>query len=84
MKSEGGDVKDFVEYIAKQLVDQPEQVIVREESQDDGKVLVTLTVARPDIGRIVGKRGRTAFALRILTSAIGRKTGRKVVLEVVG
>ncbi len=74
-------MKDFVEFIAKQLVDQPEQVGIEEEVKDD-KLILKLKVAQPDIGKIIGKKGRTAFALRTLVAAVGKKAGKKVSLEV--
>jgi len=75
-------MKEFIDYIAKQLVDQPDQVIVEEEIRDD-KLILKLKVAQPDIGKIIGKKGRTAFALRTLVAAVGKKSGKKVQLEVI-
>lgn len=74
-------MKEFIEYITRQLVDQPDQVIVEEETQDD-KLVLKVKVAQPDIGKIIGKKGRTAFALRTLVAAVGKKAGKKVALEV--
>ena len=74
-------MKEFIEYIAKHLVDQPESVVVEEETQDD-KLILKLKVAQPDIGKVIGKKGRTAFALRTLVAAVGKKAGKKVLLEV--
>ena len=74
-------MKEFIEYLAKQLVDQPENVVIEEETQGD-KLLLKLKVAQPDIGKIIGKKGRTAFALRTLVAAVGKKAGKKVMLEV--
>ena len=74
-------MKEFVEYIAKQLVDQPDSVVVTEEVQND-KLVLKVKVAQPDIGKIIGKKGRTAFALRTIASAVGKKHGKKVRLEV--
>ena len=74
-------MKEFIEYLAKQLVDQPESVVIEEETKDDALV-IKVKVAQPDIGKIIGKKGRTAFALRTLASAVGRKNGKKVLLEV--
>ncbi|HTK80659.1 MAG TPA: KH domain-containing protein [Bacteroidota bacterium] len=74
-------MKEFIEYLAKQLVDQPENVVVEEETQGD-KLVMKLKVAQPDIGKIIGKKGRTAFALRTLVAAVGKKAGKKVALEV--
>jgi len=75
-------MKEFVEYIARQLVDQPDSVVIEEESKNE-KLIIKLKVAPPDIGKVIGKRGRTAFALRTLTAAVGKKLGKKVSLEVV-
>jgi len=74
-------MKDFIEYIAKQLVDQPDQVAIEEEQHED-KMILKLRVAQPDIGKIIGKKGRTAFALRTLAAAVGKKAGKKVTIEV--
>ena len=74
-------MKEFIEYLAKQLVDQPENVVIEEEMRDD-MLVVKVKVAQPDIGKIIGKKGRTAFALRTLASAVGKKNGKKVLLEV--
>ena len=74
-------MKEFIEYIARQLVDQPDLVVIEEESKDD-KIILKLKVAQPDIGKIIGKKGRTAFALRTLVAAVGKKAGKKVSIEV--
>mgnify|MGYP001604737614 FL=1 len=74
-------MKEFIEYLAKQLVDQPENVVI-EEATDGDKLIMRLRVAQPDIGKIIGKKGRTAFALRTLVAAVGKKAGKKVTLEV--
>jgi hypothetical protein len=74
-------MKEFVEYIAKMLVDQPDSVTIEEETSDD-KIILKLKVAQPDIGKVIGKKGRTAFALRTLVAAVGKKTGKKVRLEI--
>lgn len=74
-------MKEFIEYIARQLVDSPDNVIIEEESKED-KLILKLKVAQPDIGKIIGKKGRTAFALRTLVAAVGKKAGKKVLLEV--
>lgn len=74
-------MKEFIEYIARQLVDEPDSVVIEEETKDD-KLVLKLKVAQPDIGKIIGKKGRTAFALRTLVAAVGKKAGKKVLLEV--
>ncbi|MBA4312396.1 MAG: RNA-binding protein [Chlorobiaceae bacterium] len=75
-------MKEFVEYIAKQLVDQPDGVVIEEEMKND-KLIIKLKVQPTDIGKVIGKRGRTAFALRTLAAAVGKKYGKKVAVEVV-
>lgn len=75
-------MKEFVEYIAKQLVDQPDGVVIEEEMKND-KLIIKLKVQQTDIGKVIGKRGRTAFALRTLAAAVGKKYGKKVAVEVV-
>jgi len=75
-------MKEFVEYIARQLVDQPDAVTLEEETKD-GKLILKLKVAQQDIGKVIGKRGRTAFALRTLVAAVGKKMGHKATLEVI-
>ena len=74
-------MKEFIEFIAKHLVDQPDSVVIEEEVQDE-KVILRLRVAPPDVGKVIGKKGRTAFALRTLIAAVGKKAGKKVSLEV--
>jgi predicted RNA-binding protein YlqC (UPF0109 family) len=75
-------MKEFIEYIARQLVDEPDSVSLTEEVDGD-TIVYRLTVAQPDIGKVIGKKGRTAFALRTIVAAVGRKAGKKVLLEVV-
>jgi len=74
-------MKEFVEYIAKQLVDRPDEVAIEEESREE-KLILRVKVAQPDIGKIIGKKGRTAFALRTLAAAVGKKAGMRVSVEV--
>jgi uncharacterized protein len=74
-------MKDFIEFIAKQLVDQPDQVAIEEGTLDD-KLVLKVKVAQSDIGKIIGKKGRTAFALRTLVAAVGKKAGKKVTVEI--
>lgn len=74
-------MKEFIEYIARQLVDQPDLVALEEETRDD-KLVLRLRVGPDDIGKIIGKKGRTAFALRTLAAAVGKKAGKRVTLEV--
>lgn len=75
------NLKAFVEEIAKALVDQPEEVAVREI--EGGQVTVLeLKVAAADVGKVIGKQGRTARSMRTLLAAAGMKVDRRVNLEI--
>lgn len=73
--------KELVEYIAKSLVDSPDQVEVREAEGEQGTML-ELSVSKEDLGKIIGKQGRTARAIRTLLGAVSAKTKKRVVLEI--
>ena len=76
------DVKGLVELIAKALVDHPDQVRVN-EVRGENTAVIELTVAKEDMGKIIGKQGRTAIAIRTLLSNVSTKTGKRFVLEIV-
>ncbi len=73
--------KDLVEYIVKALVDSPESVEIR-EIDGEKSTIIELRVAKDDVGKVIGKHGRIARAIRTLNSAAATKSGRKVVLEI--
>jgi len=75
-------VKEFLEYIAKGLVDDPDAVWVETEDEDDETIL-TLGVARDDMGRVIGRDGRIANAIRSLLRVMATRDGRHVELEIV-
>jgi predicted RNA-binding protein YlqC (UPF0109 family) len=75
-------MKDLVETIARALVDDPGQVRATEEMEDDTTV-IKLTVAKEDMGRIIGKEGRTAKAIRTLLNAVSTKSNKKALLKIV-
>jgi predicted RNA-binding protein YlqC (UPF0109 family) len=77
-----GSIKDMVEIIARALVDQPEAVSVTEISGANTNI-VELKVAKVDMGKIIGKQGRTANAMRAIVNAVSAKTRRRSVLEIV-
>jgi predicted RNA-binding protein YlqC (UPF0109 family) len=77
-----GTMKDLIGYIAQALVDHPEQVNVTEVEGDQTNVL-ELKVAKEDIGKVIGKQGRTARAMRTILSAASAKIKRRTVLEIV-
>ena len=75
-------MKDLIAYIAKALVDKPEEVVVT-EIKGQQTTVVELKVAKEDIGKIIGKQGRTAQAIRIILSAAGLKHKRRSTLEII-
>jgi hypothetical protein len=81
MSEQGGDPKVLLEHVTKALVDAPDQVSV-EAIDEGGETVFELTVAEPDLGKVIGKSGRTARALRTLLSAAGVKAGKRFALEI--
>lgn len=75
-------LKELVEYVVKKLVDNPESVSVNEVDKDHMKV-VELRVATEDLGKVIGKEGRTARSLRTLVSVAASKEGKRAQLEIV-
>lgn len=74
-------MKELIEYIAKSLVDHPDKVVVTDVENEQGTIL-ELSVAKDDLGKIIGKQGRTARALRSLVSAASARQGRHTLLEI--
>lgn len=75
-------MKEFIEYIAKQLVDNPESVVIDEKVDEDNRLLLSIRVSQSDIGKVIGKQGRTAAAMRVLLTAVAAKHGKRAVLEI--
>jgi uncharacterized protein len=75
-------MKEFLEYVAKSLVDNPDAVEVEVE-EDDDEVSLVLNVDQADMGRVIGRDGRIANAIRSLLRVMGAKDGRHVELEIV-
>jgi predicted RNA-binding protein YlqC (UPF0109 family) len=75
-------MQELIELLAKSLVELPDQVTVTEE-ETGGEVIVTLKVAPQDMGRVIGKQGKIARAIRTLAKAGGAKSGRRVDVEIV-
>jgi predicted RNA-binding protein YlqC (UPF0109 family) len=75
-------MKEFIEFIAKHLVDSPEDVIVEETLSADRQLTLTLRVKKEDAGKVIGKKGRTVLAMRTLLTAIAAKEGKRATLEV--
>jgi uncharacterized protein len=76
-------MREFLEYLARSLVDEPEQVSVEQFEEDDGTVVLELAVAEEDYGKIIGRGGRTANALRTVVKAAAVKEGRRVLVDIV-
>ncbi len=79
---QGGDMRALVEQIAKALVDEPGQVSVQAVDSDQATVL-ELRVAPNDLGKVIGKQGRTARSIRTLLGAAGMKLHKRFTLEIV-
>jgi uncharacterized protein len=78
----GMEARELVEYLAKALVDKPEEVVVQ-ELKGTQTTVIELRVAKEDVGKVIGKQGRTAHALRIILGAASSKLKRNCVLEIV-
>ena len=78
--TQGAD-RDFVEYVVKQMVDNPDKVMVT-RTVDDMGVLITLMVDKSDMGKIIGKSGQTAKSLRVLLRMIGSRSNERVNLKI--
>ena len=75
-------MKDLIAYIAKALVDKPEDVLVTEIEGEQTSV-IELKVAKEDLGKVIGKQGRTARAMRTILSAASTKINKRSVLEII-
>jgi uncharacterized protein len=75
-------MKELIEYIARALVDNPDEVSV---SEIEGEVttVIELKVSKPDLGKVIGKQGRTARAMRTILSAASTKIRKRAVLEII-
>lgn len=74
-------MKEFLEFIAKRLVDQPDKVSLEFEEREN-KVIFKLKVGEQDVGKVIGRKGRTAQAMRTLLSAVAAKEGKRAILEI--
>jgi len=76
-------MKDFVEYIVKKLVDNPDEVKVN-QIDSEKTIIMELQVKEGDLGKVIGKKGRTAKALRTILTAVAAKQGQKrAILEII-
>jgi uncharacterized protein len=76
-------VKDLVEYLARALVDHPDSVSVESYEEDDETLVFELSVAEDDVGKVIGRGGRTVNALRCVLRACAAKQEKRVLLDVV-
>jgi hypothetical protein len=74
-------MKELVEIIAKALVDKPDEVVVTQR-EDSNSIVVELKVAQSDMGKVIGKQGRIAKALRTVVKAASSKESRKVIVDI--
>jgi hypothetical protein len=74
-------MKDFVEFIARHLVDDPEAIVLERTEKDD-KIVFRLSVAEADVGKVIGRQGRTAQAIRVLLAAVAAREGKRALLEI--
>jgi len=82
MSSGGSTMKELITFIAKALVDKPDEVEVSEVEGEQTSV-IELKVAKDDLGKVIGKQGRTARAMRTILSAASTKVRKRSVLEII-
>lgn len=75
--------RELLEYLAEGLVDEPEDVSVERFEEDDGTIVLELCVAEDDYGKVIGRGGRTAHALRTVVKAAATGTGHRVLVDIV-
>jgi len=76
-------MKELLEYLARALVDDPDSVEVEQFEEDDGTVVLELAVGDDDYGKVIGRGGRTAQALRAIVKAAAVKENRRVLVDIV-
>jgi predicted RNA-binding protein YlqC (UPF0109 family) len=76
------EVRELLEYMVKELVDSPDSVEIEEEEEDEKTIIFKLKVAEDDLGKVIGKKGRTANALRIVMRAASAKRGKSSIVKI--
>jgi uncharacterized protein len=76
-------LRDLLEYLAQGLVDRPEEVSVEQFDEDDGTTVLELSVAEDEYGKVIGRGGRTAHALRTVVKAAAAARKRRVLVDIV-
>ena len=75
--------KELLEYLARGLVDEPDEVVVNEVREEDGTIVLELSVGEDDYGSVIGRGGRTATALRTVIKTAAVKSGHRVFVDIV-
>jgi predicted RNA-binding protein YlqC (UPF0109 family) len=83
LSDEATSPRDLLEYLARGLVDEPDEVSVGEVREDDGTVVLELSVAQDDYGNVIGRGGRTAGALRTVVKTAAARGGGRVFVDIV-
>ena len=76
-------MRDLLEFLARSIVDAPDKVKVEEFEEDDGTVVLELSVGEDDYGQVIGRGGRTAAALRTVVKAAGASQDKRVLVDIV-
>ena len=76
-------MKEFVEFLVKHIVDNPEKVVVEETKTDENTIKFNIKVDKSDIGKVIGKHGNNINAMRTLISAVGAKGKHRATLEII-
>ncbi len=74
---------DFVDYLVRKLVDKPDSVQLTQEEKEANKVVFQLKVDPEDVGKVIGRKGRTANAIRTLLGAVAAREGKRAILEII-
>ena len=74
---------DFVDFVVKKLVDKPDSVQLTQDEKEANKVVFQWKVGPDDVGKVIGRKGRTANAIRTLLSAVAAREGKRAILEIV-
>jgi hypothetical protein len=83
LSNSGLSPRDLLEYLTRGLVDEPDHVKVKEVREDDGSVVLELSVAQDDYGSVIGRGGRTASALRSVVKCAAVRHGHRVFVDIV-
>jgi predicted RNA-binding protein YlqC (UPF0109 family) len=76
-------VRELLEYLVRSLVDRPDEVEVEEFTEDDGTLVLELSVGEDDYGKVIGRGGRTAQAIRTVVKAAAARDERRVLVDIV-